>query len=313
MPRKRKHTENTLEFTYSSTRRPLTPPPEPPTKKATRTRHPSTRNPSGPTTHPHPQTNSPLFHLPREIRDIIYDELLIFNETIHVSYVGGRTRKFRSALCSLPERDRLEKTRSGELCSWCREVSNHSECSPRNPWHRYNTRGNPALARKLGVRVLAMLSSCRRVYIETIDLLYARNRFYVGNPPTVLQLPRSIPQSRLSCIRTLYLESLVYTDAVTQEDPIPEWKQIVKALEKFDGLTDLCIILQPLYGFASEIEALKKPVRDARLVVEPRFLVKRIVNMVPVNPVPEGVVCGPDCAVNRGVRLGLGGAGTEGN
>ncbi|KAL2855600.1 hypothetical protein BJX68DRAFT_230907 [Aspergillus pseudodeflectus] len=303
MPQKRKQTE-IMHKNPSSTRRPLTPPLDPPAKR-------STRNTSTPTTHPHPQTQSPFFHLPREIRDIAYHEIFVFNETIHIAYVGGRTHKFRSALCRLPERDQLEQTRSGELCWQCREVCNHSECSPRNPWNKVNLRGNPALARKLGVKVIGMLSTCRRVYIETIHLLYARNRFYIGNPPTVLELPRYIPQSRLSAIRTLYLESPVYTDAVSHHhDPIPEWERIVKALEKFDGLTDLCIILRPLYGFASDVEALKKPVRDAKLVVEPRFIVKKVVDTVPANRVAEDEVCGPGCAMNRGVRLGLHGTGS---
>jgi hypothetical protein len=127
----------------------------------------------------------------------------------------------------------------------------------------------------------------------------------------VLELPRYIPQSRLSAIRTLYLESPVYTDAVSHHhDPIPEWERIVKALEKFEGLIDLCIILRPLYGFASDVEGLQKPVRDAKLVAEPRFILKKVVDTVPANRVPEDEVCGPGCAINRGVRLGLHGVGS---
>jgi hypothetical protein len=137
-------------------------------------------------------------------------------------------------------------------------------------------------------------------YIETIDLLYTSNRFYIKNLRTLLELPAYTPQTRLSSIRTLYLESPPYTTAVSQEDPIPKWKQVLKALEKLDGLIDFCVILQPVYGFASDVEALERPVREAKLVDEPRVIVKKLARMVPANPTPEDGVCGPNCAVKRG-------------
>ncbi|KAL2797435.1 hypothetical protein BJX66DRAFT_335053 [Aspergillus keveii] len=315
MPRKRKQTENTHQDPSGVERRPLTPPLAPPSKKRTRTRHPSTQNPSTPTTHPHPhpQAQSPFFHLPREIRDIIYNEIFVFNQTIHIAYVGGRNRTFRSFLCKLPERDQFERTRSGTLCWRCRTVSDHYECSPKDPRNHLNVRGAPTLAEKREFRVMALLRACRRLYIETIDLLYIRNRFYIKNPRTLLELPAYTPQPRLSSIRTLYLESPPHTAAVSQEDPILKWKKVLKALEKLDGLTDLCVILQPVYGFASDIEALERPVRETKLVVQPRVIVKKLVRMAPANPTPENGVCRPNCAVNPGVSLGLLGAGTGDN
>ncbi|KAL3444388.1 hypothetical protein BJX65DRAFT_310971 [Aspergillus insuetus] len=313
MPRKRKKTKDTHQNRSGVERCPLTPPLAPPSKKTVRNRHPSTRNPSTPTTHPHPQAQSPFFHLPRELRDIIYEEILVFNQTIHIDYVGGRNRTFRSFLCKLPERDQLEKTRLGTLCWRCRTVSDHYECLPRDPRNHSNVRATSTLVEKRQFRVMALLRACRRLYIETIDLLYTRNRFYIKNPRTLLELPAYTPQPRLSSIRTLYLESPPYTSAVSHENPIPKWKQVLKALEKLDGLTDLCVILRPVYGFASDIETLERPVREAELVVQPRVIVKNLARMAPANPAPEDGACGPNCAVNRGVRLGLVGAGTGEN
>ncbi|KAL2828085.1 hypothetical protein BJY01DRAFT_261641 [Aspergillus pseudoustus] len=267
MPRKRKlsSSENAAAKGSSKARRPLTPPfqpPPPPPKKSSKSR---TTKPSSPQK-TDPQNQSPFFRLPREIRDLIYDEIFIFPTTIHLAYVGGRTRKFRSFLCKVPEENQLERTREGTLCYRCRGVLRHPQCSPRDSKQGWIVRVSPTKDERRDVRAVAMLRSCRRVYTETIDKLYARNAFYIENPRTLLELPTYVPQTRLSSFRTLCLESPVYTNAVSMtSNPIPKWKEVIKALEKLDGLADLCVILRPVYGFEGEIDELWDPLKAAKL------------------------------------------------
>lgn len=65
---------------------------------------------------PFNQHASVFFRLPREIRDIIYREILVFPVTVHLAYVGTtRTCRFRSFLCQLSEDEQPEKRPAAAL------------------------------------------------------------------------------------------------------------------------------------------------------------------------------------------------------
>jgi hypothetical protein len=114
------------------------------------------------------QHASVFFRLPREIRDVIYREIFVFPVTVHLAYVGTtRTRKFRSFLCELSEDEQPEK-RPQPLCSRCRV--NHHRCSPRKGTSD-DVVERPSSEARTQARVLALLQSCRRVYVMPNPLL----------------------------------------------------------------------------------------------------------------------------------------------
>ncbi|KAL3471195.1 hypothetical protein BJX99DRAFT_237944 [Aspergillus californicus] len=245
----------------------------------------SKQNSQKQTQEPHDQEQSHFFRLPREIRDIIYHEIFTSPVNIHIAWVGGKVHRFRSFLCTVPEEDQVEKTCTGELCWRCK--IDHHGCSPRTGDDRSSVSRRPSRVEQRGRRVMAMLSSCKRIYTETINMLYERNAFYIENPRTALELPKYMPQHRLSAFRDLMLQSPIYGD-YTPQDRLKRWKEVVDALEKLDGLRALCVILQPLYGLTSEIEQLMAPLDQATLVVSPRIITTRVIKMTPVQP-REGI------------------------
>ncbi|KAL4913048.1 hypothetical protein BDW62DRAFT_193424 [Aspergillus aurantiobrunneus] len=228
----------------------------------------------------HSQEQSLFFRLPRELRDMIYTEIFIPPTTIHLAWVGGRKRKFRSFLCKLPQEHQLEKTRSGDLCYACR--IRHYSCSTRSrPRPSKNVKPTPTPAEMVNVRAMPMLRSCRRVYIEAIDMLYQANDFYLENPRTLIELPKYVPQPHLSAIRSLYLESPAYNNSWTSEDLLLRWKGVVDTLKGFHGLRSLCIILRPWFGLDVEKDALLEPIRIGKLPVAPRIIFAPVVRMMP--------------------------------
>ncbi|KAF7180702.1 hypothetical protein CNMCM7691_009993 [Aspergillus felis] len=209
------------------------------------------------------QDASVLFRLPREIRDIIYREIFVFPVTVHLAYVGtSRIRKFRSFLCELSEDEQPEK-RPQPLCPRCRV--NHHRCSPRKGTSD-DVVGHPSPEVQTQARVLALLQSCRRVYDETVGMLYRENTFYIENPRTLLELPSALSRARLSSFRHLYLESARYGEN-TPADRLDKWAAVVAMLERFDGLETLVVILRPMFGLEWEVEELIKPLEAAGLPV----------------------------------------------
>ncbi|RHZ49402.1 Zn(II)2Cys6 transcription factor domain-containing protein [Aspergillus thermomutatus] len=227
-------------------------------------------------TRPYNQHASVFFRLPREIRDIIYGQILIFPVTVHLAYVGTKTRRFRSFLCQLSEDEQPEK-RLHPLCRRCRV--NHHRCSPRNAPTSFDVTARSSSEVRSQARVLALLRSCRRVYDETVDMLYRENTFYIENPRTLLELPSSLSRAGLSTFRHLYLESARYGED-TPSDRLARWAAVVRVLERLDGLETLVVILRPMFGLDWEVEALEKPLEAARLPVL-RVLRDPVIRMAP--------------------------------
>ncbi|EAW20321.1 uncharacterized protein NFIA_099570 [Aspergillus fischeri NRRL 181] len=228
-------------------------------------RVPNKRNKQDSTSNTQPcnQHASLIFRLPREIRDIIYREIFVFPVTVHLAYVGTtRSRKFRSFLCELSEDEQPEK-RPQLICPRCRV--NHHRCSPRKGTSD-DVAERPSSETRIQARVLAFLRSCRRVYDETVDMLYCENTFYIENPRTLLELPSSLSPARLSSFRHLYLESARYGEN-TPADRLDKWAAVVGVLKRLGGLETLVVILRPMYGLEWEVEGLMKPLEAAALPV----------------------------------------------
>ncbi|BCS21464.1 uncharacterized protein APUU_21896S [Aspergillus puulaauensis] len=212
------------------------------------------------------QELSPLFRLPPELRHMIYEETFIAPTTIHLSWVDASNCRFRSFLCKLPVEHQYEKTRSGLLCKRCDK--SHFECHPRQKRSTDNAVVRRSYRRQKHTRVMSMLQSCKRMYHETIDMLYEKNTFYIENPKTLTELCKYMPQERLSSFRTLSLESISYLGNILDPRPslLLQWDHAIEVLRKLDGLKSLCIVMRPWYGIRMEEDTLESPIRYATAV-----------------------------------------------
>ncbi|KAL4867878.1 hypothetical protein BDV12DRAFT_170481 [Aspergillus spectabilis] len=234
-------------------------PPEKKTKKSTKSRKKAQKQQP----EVHSQEQSWFFQLPGEIRNMIYREIFISPVTIHLAYVGGKSRKFRSFPCKLSEADQPETRQTGTLCSMCK--IRHHLCSPRDKHKRGPAvQLHPTEHVRRNARVMGVLRCCRRIYSETIDMLYGQNTFYIENPRTILELPKYMSQAKLSLFQNFHAESPMY-GYWNAPDCLERWAEVVTALERFNGLKSLCIILQPGFGNQTALEALEKPLKTANL------------------------------------------------
>ncbi|KAH7336257.1 hypothetical protein BKA65DRAFT_506003 [Rhexocercosporidium sp. MPI-PUGE-AT-0058] len=118
-----------------------------------------------------------LLQLPRELRDIIWREV-VAGKVVHWIVVD---RKLVGFPCRA--NDPASLAGSGHLKCWSRvEVEN--EEIPR-------------------IGVLGLVSSCRQIYTETIDLLYTENTFDVLDNDAMLFLPRLLLPQRVNTITSL--------------------------------------------------------------------------------------------------------------
>ncbi|KAL4961844.1 uncharacterized protein BDV14DRAFT_203311 [Aspergillus stella-maris] len=206
--------------------------------------------------------------------------------------VGGRARKFRSFLCKRSEDQRPELTAESDrdLCRLCSIY--HHYCSTRvkekrsaNPDTNWIVNPAPLPEELAGLRVMAMMRCCKRVYTEVIGILYKENTFYIENPRTLLELPKYIPQEHLSLIKNLTLESPTHRieNRHATPDRLARWKEVIAALKRMDNLTSLTIILRPYFGLIDEREDLIGPIREVQgeLSTKPKIIWDRVVHRVP--------------------------------
>ncbi|KAL4878153.1 hypothetical protein BJY04DRAFT_114445 [Aspergillus karnatakaensis] len=258
-----------------------TSPPAPKQTKKTPRRAPEKLHFTSSETTPHSQRQSPLFHLPPELRNIIYSYIFTFPTAVHIAYVGGRMNRFRSFLCTVPKKDRLELEENRErLC--CRCEINHRLCSPRDGKGSWDVQRRPTAVQMRERRVAGLLRSCKMVYTETIEMLYTTNTFYFENPRTVLEMPTHMSQSTLSFFLDVTVESPRCGEG-TPPSAMKRWGEVLDALGKFDRLESLCIILRPMWGLTGEIDDLLNPIkkRKGMFPVPPRVISDRVGRMTP--------------------------------
>ncbi|KAL4957107.1 hypothetical protein BDW69DRAFT_52553 [Aspergillus filifer] len=214
---------------------------------------------------------------------MIYNHIFISPNTIHLAWVGGRARKFRSLLCKRSDDQKPELTAEDarDLCCVCR--INHHYCSTRvedkgkrGAHTTWIVRPAPLPEELVGVTVMAMMSCCRRVYTETIKIPCTKNTFYIENPRTLLEIPRYIPHANLSLIGNLTFESPRHRIGNRHDPPdrLARWKQVIEALRRIDHITSLTIILRSYFGLTDEREDLIRPIRElqAELSTPPKIM-----------------------------------------
>ncbi|KAF1992826.1 hypothetical protein P154DRAFT_568375 [Amniculicola lignicola CBS 123094] len=196
------------------------------------------------------QEQSLLFALPPELRDMIY-ERVVGRERI---YVG---------LTELDQRDEEEQEEErdqGGCIPW-RHSKNAKEkdgkrrllCAWRDGWV------------KLGV--IPFLQSCRRIYLETIDILYTHPTFTFRKSSAFLSFSSSLPPHHFSLLRHIHFDlifrfkpapdSLLNYKLITSRAtprmllPIYTWKNDTNFLrtccvvmEQMEGLKEVSILME---------------------------------------------------------------------
>ncbi|KAE9364359.1 hypothetical protein N431DRAFT_563682 [Stipitochalara longipes BDJ] len=164
--------------------------------------------------------------LPREIRQQIWSHVL-GGHTIHLEIVGARLG-----------------------CLYCLSADpntcNDGRCA--------RQMGALALPERVG-KLSSLLTTCRQIYIEAIDILYSSNTFAISDPAVIEYIPLALLPQRINAIRTLrFLWQLPNTPPIDFPDfPGPgreahlkrlrKWKKIWKIISTIAGLRELHIKL----------------------------------------------------------------------
>ncbi|KAF2870855.1 hypothetical protein BDV95DRAFT_69989 [Massariosphaeria phaeospora] len=134
------------------------------------------------------QAQCRLLALPSELRNQIYEEV-IGKEEIHVILLDGKLCSFR---CRHPE---FHTRRYGPEHCWVSSFDENKRFLHRHKYH------NP------GIEVIPFLQSCRRIYNETITLLYAAPTFLLHDAPSILAFTSTILPKRFASIRHLHIDT----------------------------------------------------------------------------------------------------------
>lgn len=113
--------------------------------------------------------------------------------------------------------------------------------------------------------LLPLLQTCRRIYIETIPILYEENIFDINHLDTVLYLQQSVLPQRLNQIRVLTFTWCFRWDPATTPAPwdFATWRETCNILAGFSGLQELTMHLDGSYLEESELETLR-PIKPAK-------------------------------------------------
>jgi len=97
---------------------------------------------------------------------------------------------------------------------------------------------------------LSLLKTCRQVYSEAIDILYARNSFDVNHLNSLLYLSSTIPAQRLNTIRSLQLTwdfpcplYTVHSTSRYPPDTETTWEEVWRVIARMKGLRDIRVQL----------------------------------------------------------------------
>ncbi|KAL4927297.1 uncharacterized protein BDV17DRAFT_130790 [Aspergillus undulatus] len=166
---------------------------------------------------------------------MIYRDIFVSSTPVHV----WRTHR---RLCSIP--CPLNPGLTPAPC--LSRIAHHSMCRPpfardgsvqRRPGSGWTSR------KRSGTKFLPMLSTCRRMYTETIDLLYTRNKFVIEDQAAFLLLPTLMPSHRFKSIRYLDLRFNAFRNDEVLRKAEVSWKQFCQTLAGMPRLEDLCIAL----------------------------------------------------------------------
>lgn len=197
----------------------------------------------------HAQTGSPIFaKLPAELRLKVYEHVLAAEGMIHM---GIWNKKYWHRICKYEPVSRVFGTGYLHAC-WA---------EPRIPGDEHLHRsGDPLLLHTDDMTsdsLLALPLSCKRIYAETIDMLYSENKFNAHRAATIAHMPRSFLPQRLNQIRTLELDIPItrfpigsLSRIAVHIDDSEKWPAACEVIGNMKGLRSLRVSLSVLGLFS---------------------------------------------------------------
>lgn len=210
---------------------------------------PPSQSPLSPQSPINPQETSPLFtRLPPEIREIIWS--YVFGaDTLHLVQVKNKIRHVRCP--SAPEPS----------------LTHHRHCCPTTParWRVYDGRvpghsdrllyphTHDLLPSQLGNAHVALLRTCKAVYAEAADLLYANSVFDMDDLYTFIAFASSLAPRSLRALRRLTVQWMPVWQPLTGQDHKGSiyahthsdalWKEFWARVASLPGLRELRLSL----------------------------------------------------------------------
>ncbi|KAF2667411.1 hypothetical protein BT63DRAFT_291378 [Microthyrium microscopicum] len=197
------------------------------------------------------QFQSPFFKLPYEIRELIY-QFALGGKTIHV-FNDFEHRRLQAVICSCPT-------------TFLDDVANRETACFTLPlrcdiWHHLwsNQRLLPRHSAYDGL--LSLAKSCRRLYLESMPILYATNCLTFTHYWAFVDFSRTIRIQRLNLISTVCLSHFFPIDP-PQDDQYAKsaftaWLQICLVLKAMPGLRKLRLNLAIARGYWSRLSHLE--------------------------------------------------------
>ncbi|KAL4951053.1 hypothetical protein BDW69DRAFT_201668 [Aspergillus filifer] len=174
------------------------------------------------------QRNSRFFRLPAELRDVIYRDILELSAHFHV----WRTHKRLCSISCMQDSCFLAQDPACGRFVYCRP-----------PLAQDGSAQRVGVGKERRERILPLLTSCRRVYTESIYLLYTKNKFIFDDNRTLQLFPTVVPSHRLSVIRSLYIRFYAFKNEQIDTKSEATWNQLCKMLRELKHLDTLSIFL----------------------------------------------------------------------
>ncbi|RDW67501.1 uncharacterized protein DSM5745_09367 [Aspergillus mulundensis] len=174
------------------------------------------------------QAQAWLFRCPREIRDIVYLEVLRV-PNLHIWRSEGRVHVSRCRVGDSTAIDIYDGFDAG--------------------FDHFLPERTPCADSDMQYAVLGLLCSCRRIYTEAVQLLFEQNTFHASHR-TLNVLPQAMAPGRLASIRTLR----AYVPLSDSE--LATWKRASAVLKRMSGLRSLHVSFGPSWVRSLGLDAM---------------------------------------------------------
>jgi len=189
------------------------------------------------------QSQTALFgQLPSEIRHIIWTEYM----SGHLLHIARDRNRLLAIDCveKEPEKQKIDAGSESRLYTRFHGCWGGKTGHSTTPGFYFGPRSkNPGLPANL----LPLLQTCRRIYTETISMLYANNLFDINHLDTIFYMQQTVLPQRLAQIRMLnFTWDFKYCTAGSYS-PVPydltTWQEVCETLSIFTGLQELTLHL----------------------------------------------------------------------
>ncbi|MCJ1372319.1 hypothetical protein MMC20_003542 [Loxospora ochrophaea] len=173
-----------------------------------------------------------LARLPTEIRRLIWFEVL----GGHLLHIARRPKRLLAIGCPENFGPELQTGQHG-----CWGLMNMAYFGCRTPGIYHPRSRHPAKPANL----LPLLQTCRKIYTETISMLYGDNIFDINHLDTLMYLQRSVLPQRLNQIQVLNFTWYFVYPTVGSSVPynLATWREACDVLASFAGLQELMLHL----------------------------------------------------------------------